>query len=105
MAARDSNSWSDVTTSGIPKRAHITDIAEVFANKVWAVGWTPTGHHHRIAGSWRWGAGRWHPTDVPAGVSRSRLFAVSMDSDGPAYAAGTDAAKSPSKRALIIRAK
>jgi hypothetical protein len=103
MVANDGDGWSRVTTEGIRANAVISDIAGVFASKVTAVGWIPTGGHHRVARAWRWGAGTWHETEVPAGVSRSTLLAASVESNGPVFAVGNDLGRKPNLRALVIR--
>jgi hypothetical protein len=103
IVANDGDGWSRVTTEGIRANAVISDIAGVFASKVTAVGWIPTGGRHRVARAWRWGAGTWHETEVPAGVSRSMLLAASVDSTGPVFAAGNDMGRKPHLRALVIR--
>jgi hypothetical protein len=102
IVANDGTGWSRVTTDGLRARAVVSDIAGVFASKVTIVGWIPTGHGHRVARAWRWGAGSWHETEVPAGISKSALNAASVDTDGPVFAVGNDLGRKPHLRALII---
>jgi len=102
---RSSDRWSKVATKGLKGRISIADLAGPHAAKVMAVGSIATGHGHREAAAWSWGAGSWHITKIPAGVSRSRLVAVSVDGSGPFFAAGTDAARPADRRDLILRAK
>jgi hypothetical protein len=102
---RVNNHWSKVASKGIRGRAVIGDLAGPFGDKVAAVGWVATGGGHREATAWRWGGGGWHETAVPAGVSRSKLVAVSVDGKSAFFAVGTDAGRRPSKRALILRAR
>ena len=101
--ANDAGDWSRVTTDGMRANAAVADLAGVNASKVMAVGWIPTGRGHQIASAWRWGGGSWHVTDVPAGVSRSRLAAASVEGDGPVFAVGNDRGRKPPQRALILR--
>lgn len=101
---RDGGKWSKVTTKGIRGRASVADFAGPFSNRIAAVGFVRTGRGHREAASWRWGKNGWHATSVPAGVSRSYLSAVSVDGTNKFFAVGTDVARQPSKRGLILRA-
>lgn len=103
IVARDGASWSRVTTQGIRPSAQVLDLAGLNGSKLTAVGHVPTGRNHRIARAWRWGAGSWHETEVPAGVSKSSLFAIDVDGSGPSFAVGSDAARKPWQRGLIVR--
>jgi hypothetical protein len=103
MVANDGTGWKRVTVQGIRTRAVISDLAGPFASRVTAVGWIPTGNHHRVARAWHWGAGAWHESEVPAGISRSYLSAVSVDGSGPFFAVGDDLGRRPHLRAIIIR--
>lgn len=102
MVANDGGGWKRVTVDGIRPKAVISDLAGPFASKVTAVGWIPTGGHHRVARAWHWGAGSWHESEVPAGISKSFLSAVSVDGAGPFFAVGDDLGRKPHLRAIII---
>jgi hypothetical protein len=102
IVANDGTGWKRVTVQGIRPKAVISDLAGPFASKVTAVGWIPTGGHHRVARAWHWGAGSWHESEVPAGISRSFLTAVSVDGSGPFFAVGDDLGRKPHLRAIII---
>jgi hypothetical protein len=102
IVASDGSGWTRVTTKGIRPAAVINDLAGVFASKVTAVGWVPTGGRHRIAKAWRWGAGSWHETSVPAGISRSGLAAVDVHGTGPVFAVGNDMSRRPPERAIVV---
>jgi hypothetical protein len=102
IVANDGSGWKRVTTKGIRPLGVVTDLGGVFASKVTAVGWIPTGGGHRVAKAWRWGAGSWHETPIPTGISRSGLSAVSVDGNGPVFAVGQDKARRPPLRAIIV---
>jgi hypothetical protein len=102
IVANDAGTWKRVTTHGLRPAGVVTDLAGVFASKVTAVGWVPTGGGHRVARAWRWGAGAWHETQVPAGISKSGLTAVSVDGKGPVFAIGQDLGRKPTLRAIIV---
>ena len=81
----------------------LDDLAGVFASKVTAVGCIPTGRGHRVARAWRWGAGSWHETEVPAGVSKSALSAASVDGEGPVLRGrAATCGRKPGQRAIIV---
>jgi hypothetical protein len=102
IVANDGGTWRHVAIRGIRPGATLADLAGVFASKVTAVGWIPTGGGHRVARAWRWGAGVWHQTVVPAGVSKSALRAVAVRGKGPVFAVGQDLGRRPSQRAIIV---
>jgi hypothetical protein len=102
IVANDAGTWKRVTTDGLRPAGVVKDLAGVFASKVTAVGWVPTGGGHHVARAWRWGAGSWHETQVPAGISRSGLSAVSADGNGPVFAIGQDLGRKPPLRAIIV---
>jgi hypothetical protein len=102
IVANDGSGWKRVTTKGIRPLGTVTDLAGVFASKVTAVGSVPTGGGHRVAKAWRWGAGSWHETSIPTGISRSGLSAVSVEGNGPVFAIGQDMARRPALRAIIV---
>ena len=102
IVANDAGNWSRVPTKGLRAAGVVTDLAGVFATKVTAVGWVKTGGRHHVARAWRWGAGAWHETQVPAGISRSGLTAVSVEGKGPVFAIGQDVGRKPPQRAIIV---
>jgi hypothetical protein len=102
IVANNGGVWKRVPVRGIRPAATVTDVAGVFATKVTAVGWIPTGGGHRVARAWRWGAGSWHETVVPAGISKSGLTAASVRGKGPVFATGQDLGRRPAKRAIIV---
>ena len=102
IVANDAGNWNRVPTKGLRPAGVVTDLAGVFATKVTAVGWVKTGGRHHVARAWRWGAGAWHETQVPAGISRSGLTAVSVEGKGPVFAIGQDLGRKPPQRAIIV---
>jgi hypothetical protein len=102
IVAKDAGNWKRVPTDGLRPAGTVTDLAGVFSSKVTAVGWIPTGGRHRVARAWRWGAGSWHETRVPAGIDKSGLTAVAVDGRGPVFAIGQDLGRKPPLRAIIV---
>jgi hypothetical protein len=99
------NRWAKVGTKGIRPTATVADLAGPHGQRVIAVGSLATGGGHREATAWRLTKTGWKTTSVPAGVSRSALVAASVDGQSWFFAVGTDTARPPSKRGLIIRSK